>query len=148
MLIQGCDGERAVSKQAKQKDLAGTCIGKGKRSSGFASAKRWVEEFRQQKALKEELLEELRVLFVEEPWAFDDGSECFCRCSCEHISSHECRWHEEFLEEELVTDGRFKLVYNIVDVVVFTVFSWAFMMALPAFCGCVCLVSARRTRRL
>ena len=33
----------------------------------------------QQKALKEEMLEELKALFVKKPWSFDDGSECFCR---------------------------------------------------------------------
>lgn len=25
--------------------------------------------------------------------AQDDGSECWCRCCCEHASSHSCRWH-------------------------------------------------------
>merc|ERR1712232_171092 len=23
----------------------------------------------------------------------DDGSECWCRCCCEHTSSHSCKWH-------------------------------------------------------
>lgn len=23
----------------------------------------------------------------------DDGSECFCRCCCEHVPSHTCKWH-------------------------------------------------------
>jgi len=23
----------------------------------------------------------------------DDGSECYCRCCCEHVSRHTCKWH-------------------------------------------------------